>query len=146
MLLLCVLSLLLFWRGSTTPQCPVTHFSNPDGRSAVHFMISSPMVFPKISCWMSFHFQDIAILLSHSSLCRCCIPFCTTSLPKCSSFPGSLYNIVPGLPFPSPLFNLRSFMTASHTPCHSCPADHPSAGGNQLCLAPTITLGPFLWL
>jgi hypothetical protein len=113
----------------------------------VLFTISSPTVclkallsvllLPRCNC--SFRPQFLMQLL-HS----CCAP---RFFPNVRTYvQGSPCNIVPGPLFPSSLFDRRSCMTASLTPCHSCTVGHPSAGSGQPLPEPNVVLGPFLEL
>jgi hypothetical protein len=67
-----------------------------------------------------------------------------TPLPKRLSVRASSCNIGFHLIFLLSLLDYRSYMTASFMLCHSCTASHPSVGGSQLLLGPTIALGLFL--
>jgi hypothetical protein len=86
---------------------------------------------PWKSCCTSSRFQDVAPIMSLGSLFHCCFSGSSnvpTSLLVHSSFLGSWCNIV---------------LALAPTPCHSCTAGHPSAGGGQLLPGPTLALGPF---
>jgi hypothetical protein len=128
-------SLLSFRRKLTPPQCPVTHFPQPDG---------------ELDCSL----RDLQSESLPDGLVECPLASCTW-LPPCASvlyslvafrahpsslespsFMGSSWNIVPAW----------SLTTATLARCRNSTAGHPSAGGGQYLSGPTIALGPFLQL
>jgi hypothetical protein len=103
MALLCVLSLLSFWRGQTPPQYPDTHFPQSNGNTDYLFVISNPKLSLKVSLTFSLLSSHSCCLLLHPLMplpavlsflrCSCCL---TAQSLFHSCFPGA--SVVSGAP------------------------------------------------
>jgi hypothetical protein len=154
-LLICVQLYFPFWRRLTPPQCPHIFCSLME-TPAILFAISSPSVSLKIllsdvllprhgSCLLLCPVMSLPFDLSfprHSCylepwfLIQSCLPVSPDIFSQTSVLSGSSCNIVLAL-----FLTIVSFM-----PCRKGTVVHPSVGGRQLLLGPTIALGPLLWL